>query len=106
MEFVASHGFLEISAIITASAAGFMLAGALLNPGRYTRREALSVRGLRATQLALGSAPALVAAALVEAFVSPVANLPAWFKILFGLILAAAYWSYLLLCGRRREPVA
>jgi uncharacterized membrane protein SpoIIM required for sporulation len=103
MGFVASHGFLEISAIITASAAGFVLAGGILHPGNHSRRDALSVRGLAAAQLALGCVPALIAAGLVEGFVSPADNLPTWFKVMFGLILAAAFWAYLLFCGKRKQ---
>src|SRR5436305_128107 len=40
--FVAPHGVIELPAIFVAGGAGFMLAYALVNPGEYSRRTALS----------------------------------------------------------------
>ena len=44
LAFIASHGVLEISAIILAGGGGFVVANALLNPGSYSRGDAMSVR--------------------------------------------------------------
>jgi uncharacterized membrane protein SpoIIM required for sporulation len=100
-EFVASHGFIELSAITLAGASGLVLAGALLAPGNYSRKDALSLRSRDAAALALGCAPALLAAGLVEAFISPAPTIPVWFKIILGLILFAAFWAYLFIGGRQ-----
>ena len=43
--FIAGHGILEISAIILAGGGGFVVANALLNPGSFSRGDALSQQG-------------------------------------------------------------
>ena len=106
LEFLAGHGLLELSAIITAAAGGFVLASALLGPGNHSRRDALNIRGKKALHLAMAAAPALLVAAFVEGFVSPAANIPAWIKIWLGLVLAAAFWFYLLFGGKKTVAVS
>lgn len=100
--FIASHGFVELSVIIVAGASGFVLARALLDPGDYSRADALSLRGHSAIRLALGGVPPLIVMGFIEALVSPSEAIPAWFKIILGLVLLGAYLSYLL--GGRKAP--
>lgn len=71
LAFVAPHGVLELSAICIAGGAGFHLATAILLPGALTRRDALVTRGRRALVLVAGSTLLLVAAGLLEGYVSP-----------------------------------
>lgn len=100
------HGSFEIPAILIASQAGFLLAGALIGWGRPI---ALTDR-LRAVRhdviaLASGSAAMLVWAGAVEAFISqshrPV--LPYGFKIALGLVELTALAAYLTLAGRTKS---
>lgn len=105
-EFVASHGFVELSVILVAGASGLILASALINPGTYSRSDALALRGRHAIRLALGCVPPLVAMGIVEAFISPAPSIPAWAKITLGLVLLASYWFYLLTGGQRRIKAA
>jgi uncharacterized membrane protein SpoIIM required for sporulation len=99
LQFIAGHGLLEISAIIVSGGAGFVVANALLNPGSWSRADALAVQGQAAVRMALASVPALVVAGTIEAFISP-STFPAWFKIVLGLMLGGLFWTYLLLTGR------
>jgi len=94
------HGIVEISAICVMGGAGFVLAGALLAPGRRSRRDALVERGRVAVLLALGGAGMLVAAGLIEGFVTPPAFLPPWFKLLFALLTLAGEVLYFARAGR------
>jgi uncharacterized membrane protein SpoIIM required for sporulation len=102
LEFIAGHGILEISAIVVAGGAGFVVANALLNPGSWSRADALAVQGRSAVRVALASLPALVIAGCIEAFISP-SHFPVWFKIILGLMLGGLFWTCLLLPGRPKK---
>jgi uncharacterized membrane protein SpoIIM required for sporulation len=97
--FIASHGLLEISSIVIAGGAGLVVAQALLNPGSYSRSDALAQQGRSAVRMAVACIPALVIAGCIEAFVSP-SHAPLWLKAVIGLMLGASFWSYLLLTGK------
>jgi uncharacterized membrane protein SpoIIM required for sporulation len=99
LEFIAGHGILEISAIIVAGGAGFVVANGLLNPGTYSRADAMALQGRSAVRMAVASIPALVTSGCIEAFISP-SQFPVWFKVIVGLALGASFWLYLLFTGR------
>jgi uncharacterized membrane protein SpoIIM required for sporulation len=102
LAFIAGHGVLEISAILIAGAGGLVVANALLNPGSYSRTDALAQQGRSAVRMALAGVPALVTAGCIEAFISP-STFPVWFKIALGLTLGLSFWLYLLLTGKTAE---
>ena len=99
LQFIAGHGALEISAVIVSGGAGFVVANALLNPGAYSRADALAQQGRSAVRMAVACVPALVAAGCIEAFISP-SHFPVWFKAALGLTLGALFWLYLLITGK------
>jgi uncharacterized membrane protein SpoIIM required for sporulation len=103
--FIATHGFLEISAVILAGGAGFVMANALLRPGEYSRRDALSVKARAAVRMAAATVPALIVAGCLEAFVSP-SNLPISVKAAIGLATGGCFWLYLLGPARRKSAPA
>src|SRR3989454_1946914 len=49
--FIAGHGVLELTAIFIAAGAGFRIAGALIAPGDWARRDALVVEGRIAARM-------------------------------------------------------
>jgi uncharacterized membrane protein SpoIIM required for sporulation len=98
--FVAAHGPVELSALVLAGQAGFVLAGGLLTPGEWPRREALARRGREAARILVLVAPLLLLVAAVEATVSPAARFPWPARVALGLGLAAAVWTYLWRAGR------
>jgi len=100
--FIASHGVLEISAIILAGGGGYVVANALLNPGSYSRGDALAQKGRLAVRMAVACVPALVTAGCIEAFISP-STFPVWFKVVIGLTLGVSFWLYLLFTGKVRD---
>jgi uncharacterized membrane protein SpoIIM required for sporulation len=69
--FVIGHGVIELSVIFIAGGAGLQLGWALLNPGRYTRRDSLAIAARRAVMLVLSAIPLLVIAGLIEGLFSP-----------------------------------
>lgn len=99
--FISPHGFLELTCIVIAGAAGLMLGDSLLRPGLLLRREALARAARRAVELVVGAAPILVIAGLVEGFVSP-SDLPFAAKLAIGLGAACVLYALFLTVGR--EP--
>lgn len=97
--FVIGHGVIELSIIFIAGGAGLALAWALLNPGLYSRRDALALEARRIVPLAVLAIPALVIAGVIEGFVSP-GDTPFWFHALVGVGSGAVLYGYLILAGR------
>lgn len=98
--FVLPHGVIELTAITIAGGAGLWLGSALLLPGRLTRREALERRGRDAVSLIGGTTLLLLAAGIIEGFISP-SLLPREVKLALAGLFALALAAYLLGAGRR-----
>ncbi len=96
--FVFPHGSLELPAIFFAGGAGFLLAKAILFPGKYRRGDALKFYGSQAVQLVFGIVPMLVIAGIIEGFLSPNPSVPDPFKYLFGMGLFVLLVMY---CSRK-----
>ncbi|MDE0070495.1 MAG: stage II sporulation protein M [Caldilineaceae bacterium] len=94
-EFVAAHGFIELSVIFLSGGCGFFVADGLLRPGLLSRAAALLQRAGVALRLILGCAPILVAAGLIEGFISP-SGLPWQLKLALGLLTGIPlHWYWL-----------
>lgn len=92
------HGVIELTAIMIAGAAGFLIARAIVAPGDMGRRAALALYGLEAVELAIGCALLLVPAGLIEGFITPQPGIPIAGKIGFGaftgvLLLLYFVWN-------------
>ena len=98
--FISPHGYLELTCIVIAGAAGLMLGDALIRPGLLLRREALARAARRAVELVVGAAPVLVVAGLIEGFVSP-SELPVEVRLAIGPLAGAVLYTLLLTVGRR-----
>jgi len=97
--FVSPHGYLEITSILIAGAAGLLLGDALLRPGLLRRRDALTLAARRAVELVAGAAPILVVAGVIEGLVSP-SSLPLIVKLVLGPLLGVVLFALLLTVGR------
>jgi uncharacterized membrane protein SpoIIM required for sporulation len=97
--FVAPHGVIELPAIFIAGGAGLMLAYALVNPGEYSRRTALSLAGREAVVLVLGVVAMLAIAGITEAFFSPALISP-YLKLLVASVNLTAEITYFVAAGR------
>jgi uncharacterized membrane protein SpoIIM required for sporulation/uncharacterized RDD family membrane protein YckC len=95
LAFVAPHGVLELTAICIAGGAGFLVAAAILIPGRRTRRRALAENGKRAVQLIAGSTLLLLIAGTLEGLISPIPYWPFEWKV--GVAMITAVWLYFFL---------
>lgn len=95
---IAPHGVIELTAIQIAGAAGLLIAAAIIYPGRMRRRDLIAANARRAGTLILGVASMLVAAGIIEAFVSP-RRLPESVRISVGLVTAILLTLYLGAAG-------
>jgi uncharacterized membrane protein SpoIIM required for sporulation len=97
---IVPHAGLELSCIALSGAGGLMLGWALIRPRRRTRGEAFADAGKDAVSLALGSAPFLVIAGFIEAFVTPSDAIGPTAKLVLGCVTGAGMWLHLLLPRR------
>ncbi len=102
---VLPHGLLELSCIAIAGACGLHLGWSVVDPGSLRRSEALWRAGRDAVMVAACLVPPLVVAGLIEGFLTPSA-LPGWFSIGVGVLVALAFWAWVVFAGRRRSPRA
>lgn len=100
--FVAGHSALELVAIVLSGAAGFKLGLAVIAPGNLTRKAALIAAARPAVRMMYGAAVLFFAAAFVEAFWSPLTEIPYNVKISVGIALWAVLIAYLVFGGRAR----
>jgi uncharacterized membrane protein SpoIIM required for sporulation len=99
--FVAGHSSLELLAIALSGAAGFKLGLAIISPGSQSRKSALMAAAKPAVRIMYGAAVMFVAAAFVEAFWSPIAQVPFMVKIGVGAAGWVLLLGYFILGGRR-----
>jgi uncharacterized membrane protein SpoIIM required for sporulation len=100
--FVAGHSSPELLAIVVSGAAGLRLGMALIAPGGLSRKSALVAAAKPAVRLMYGAALMFMFAAFVEAFWSPMTDVPFDVKIGVGLGGWALALAYFLLAGRGR----
>lgn len=98
--YILPHGFMELTAVFIAGAAGLRIFWAWVAPGVRTRIQSLAVEGRSLMTVALGLVLVLFVSGLVEGFVTPSA-LPHWMRLGIGLLVLAGYWTYTLVLGRR-----
>jgi uncharacterized membrane protein SpoIIM required for sporulation len=99
--FVAGHSSLELVAIVLSGAAGLRLGMAVIAPGNRSRKAALVASAKPAVRMMYGAAILFFAAAFVEAFWSPLTEVPMALKIAAGLAGWVLLLAYFLLAGRR-----
>jgi uncharacterized membrane protein SpoIIM required for sporulation len=100
LELVAGHGFLELSCILVAGAAGLRLGWSIVAPGHLTRAESARREGRKAVAIALGTAPWLVAAGVVEGNRARLADAGVGVDLAVGVAIGAVYWALVAWRGR------
>jgi uncharacterized membrane protein SpoIIM required for sporulation len=109
LELVTAHGVLELTCIVVAGAAGLRLGWAIVDPGTVTRAQSAGREARRTVALALGTAPWLIAAGIVEGNRARLAQAGVPVVIAVGATLGLAFWALVLWRGRRRpadEPAS
>ncbi|NUZ05424.1 stage II sporulation protein M [Piscinibacter koreensis] len=104
--FVVTHGAFELTGIVVSGAAGLLLGGALIAPGRRDRLDALQHAARDAVLLVAGAFGMLVVAAALEAFWSAARWIDAPVKLGVGAACWIGIAAYLALQGRPRRASA
>ncbi|MBC7530007.1 MAG: stage II sporulation protein M [Oligoflexus sp.] len=94
LEFVLSHGPLELSIIVASAFCGMLVGKVFLSWPLRNLSDRASKAGSVAFTVLLGILPWLVLAASFEAFVSPSAQFSISFKITAGIVLALCFWVW------------
>jgi len=95
--FVAGHSSLELLAIVLSGAAGFKLGLAIVSPKNLSRKAALVAAARPAVRIMYGAAVMFLGAAFVEAFWSPLTEIPFPVKIAAGIsgwVILLAYFAF------------
>jgi uncharacterized membrane protein SpoIIM required for sporulation len=100
LELVTGHGVLELSCIIVAGAAGLRLGWALVAPGYRTRAESARLAARESVAIALGTAPWLVAAGIVEGNRARLAEAGLGVDLAVGVALGIVFWTLVIWRGR------
>ncbi|MFT3921745.1 MAG: stage II sporulation protein M [Myxococcales bacterium] len=101
--WILPHGVVELTVVMIAGAAGFVLSRGLWLPGPWSRQAALTREARTAVRLVLGGMPMLVVAGLVEGTLSQMHAplIPYWVKLTFAAALFLAMLAYL---QRKERP--
>ena len=91
------HGTLEISAIVLAGGAGFVMARGMLFPGTYSRAAAFRQAARDGLKLAIGLVPIFVVAGFLEGFVTRHTEMPVALSLsIIGLSAGFIVWYFIL----------
>jgi uncharacterized membrane protein SpoIIM required for sporulation len=100
--FVAGHSSFELLAIVLSGAAGLRLGLALIAPGNLSRKAALVAAAKPAVRMIYGAALMFFIAAFIEAFWSPLTEVPYRAKIAAGVAAWVLLGAYFAFAGRAR----
>jgi uncharacterized membrane protein SpoIIM required for sporulation len=91
------HGTLEISAIIIAGAAGFIVGNSILFPGTHTRLNSLRRGGKDGLKIMIGLIPVFITAAFLEGYITRYSTMPQIISISI-LVLSFAFivWYFII----------
>jgi uncharacterized membrane protein SpoIIM required for sporulation len=98
------HGTIEISVIIVAGAAGFVLASGILMPGTYTRKQAFSRKAKDGLKIMISTIPFFIIAGFFEGFVTRHTEMPDILAIfIMSLYLLMIVYYYFILPKRLKK---
>ncbi|RMG54271.1 MAG: stage II sporulation protein M [Bacteroidetes bacterium] len=90
------HGTLELSAIVIAGGAGFMLGNSILFPGTYTRLASVQRAAREGVKILVGLVPVFLIAAFLESYITRLTEMWLGFKLVIILVsLGFVLWYYL-----------
>lgn len=92
------HGTLELSAIIIAGAAGFVVGNGFMFPGTYSRKKSFIRATREGLKMIIGLVPVFIAAGFLESFVTRYTTMPVWLSlviIIASLAMVLYYFVFL-----------
>ncbi|WP_340106256.1 stage II sporulation protein M [Rhodohalobacter sp. 8-1] len=98
LRIVFIHGTLEVSAIVIAGAAGFVLGNSFLFPGTYTRSRSFLKGAKEGVKMIVGLIPVFITAGVLESFVTRYTGMPVALSLaIIGLSSFFILWYYVWL---------
>jgi uncharacterized membrane protein SpoIIM required for sporulation/uncharacterized RDD family membrane protein YckC len=91
-DFVAAHGFVELSCICIAGAAGAYVGEALIRPGALTRSEAFRAAAGEGIRVLAVVTLLLFVCGFIEGYISPDPEVPRWARVTIGV----GYWIFMI----------
>jgi uncharacterized membrane protein SpoIIM required for sporulation len=91
------HGTIELSSIVIAGAAGFVLGNSLIFPGTYSRMESFKRGAAKGIKIVMGLVPFFFIAGFIESFVTRYSDMPWGIKVLIILASAVVMIYYFLI---------
>lgn len=88
------HGTLELSAIVIAGAAGFMLGHGFMFPGTLTRRASLQLAAKDGIKIMVSTIPIFILAAFLESYITRLTEMPLLVKLLIILVSLSYILGY------------
>ncbi|MBN8577022.1 MAG: stage II sporulation protein M [Cytophagales bacterium] len=76
------HGTIELTSIVIAAAAGFVMGNSLLFPGTYSRLASFKMGALKGLKIVMGLVPFFIMAGFIESFITRYAFMHWSFKVL------------------------
>jgi uncharacterized membrane protein SpoIIM required for sporulation len=86
------HGTIELSSIVIAGAAGFVIGNSFLFPGTYSRFESFKAGVLKGVKIIVGLIPLFILAGFIESFITRYTAMPWGIK---ALIIGLSAWLIL-----------
>ncbi|MFK7904312.1 MAG: stage II sporulation protein M [Chitinophagales bacterium] len=91
------HGTLEISAIVIAGCAGFVMGNSILFPRTYSRGESFRIGAKKGLKIIVGLVPIFILAAFFEGFITRLTEMPDALKWTIILVsLAFVIWYFVI----------
>lgn len=87
------HGTLEISAIIIAGCAGFVLGNSFMFPGTYTRLESFKRGAKDSLKICVSLVPVFICAGFLESFITRYTEMPVWLSLSI-IIISFTFITY------------
>lgn len=97
---ITPHGLIELTAVFLAAGAGMRLGWSVVSPGNRPRGQVLAEQGRAVIAVAIGLVVVLLAAGVIEAFVTP-SPLPTFARIAIGVAAEIAFLGYVFHFGRK-----
>jgi uncharacterized membrane protein SpoIIM required for sporulation len=88
------HGTIELSSIVVAGAAGFVLGNGFLFPGTYPRLTSFRLQAIRGLKIVVSLVPLFILAGFIEAFITRYEFMPAAIKLLIIALSACLIIYY------------
>ena len=91
------HGTLELSAIVIAGGAGFMLGNSILFPGTFSRRQSIQKAANLGVKIIFGLIPIFLLAAFLESYITRLTEMPLALKLVIIILsLVFVVWYYVI----------